>query len=59
MLQFRLILGLGLEKELCETLKSRALLCSIVGGDETIPEAGPVSGFTYQALGSALARPAT
>jgi hypothetical protein len=43
----------------CETLKSRALLCSIVGCDETIPEAGPISGFTYQALGCALARPAT
>ena len=56
MFQLRLM---GLKQELCDTLKSCALLCTIFGCDETIPEARPVSGFAYQALGCPLARPAT
>ena len=57
MLQLRLILGLGLQKELRQTLERMALLGSILGRNETIPKAGPVPGFTDQALGCALTRP--
>ena len=53
--QLRLILGLGLEQELCKALESSALLGSIAGCDETIPEIRPVPGFTDQALGCASA----
>ena len=56
MLQLRLILGLGLQKELRQTLERMALLGSILGRNETIPKAVPVPGFTDQALGC-LTRP--
>jgi hypothetical protein len=57
--QLRLILGLGLEQELRKTLESSALLDSIARRDETVPEVRPVPGFTDEALGCALTRPAT